>query len=331
MSQDSWENIAVLGALAVVVGVALEGADWLSKFKKRNRNESILVKEPGWTLAVEFFSIILVVLGLCVEIFATYKASGKAHDKIKDLTSELRVASDNAAAASKDAGDSKVIAARIGTTNAQLSLTVELMHSNNLVLEKQVVELERQNAPRLFRDQIGASKRLSIFAGVSALIIPGSGPDCPETAAQISRTLELAGWKPSLAPVSNMPMECGVRVGVARSVLPFNSDPSDPRSGPASDVLISELNQCGIDACNRNMYGEGYPVGSVIITVGPTPSADELAIMKQENILWTSELGSKESRQAFDRMADLWRKRLGTNHFELQYRLNSNTVQHISY
>ncbi len=135
MSQDSLENIATFGAWVVVAGVALEGVDWYSKYKKRNRCKSSEEKDSCWTLAIEFFSIALVVLGLSVEIIATYKASLKAHDKINQLTTDLTSASNNAASATREARDSKVLVAQISITNAQLVAT-------NLELQKEVVELQ---------------------------------------------------------------------------------------------------------------------------------------------------------------------------------------------
>ena len=125
MSQDSLENIATFGAWVVVAGVALEGVDWYSKYKKRNRCKSSEEKDSCWTLAIEFFSIALVVLGLSVEIIATYKASLKAHDKINQLTTDLTSASNNAASATREARDSKVLVAQISITNAQLETSAK--------------------------------------------------------------------------------------------------------------------------------------------------------------------------------------------------------------
>jgi hypothetical protein len=182
MSQDSWENVAVLGALIVVAGVALEGIDWFSKFRKRNRRESILAKEPSWTLAVEFFSITLVVMGLCVEIFATYEASLKAREKIKQLTAESKTASDNAASATKDAGDSKVLAAKIGTTNAQLVATNLWLQAK---LQPRIITMEQTTNFIFLTEKI---QKFPIRVRVASADVMGY-------AIQIRQMLNLAGYK----------------------------------------------------------------------------------------------------------------------------------------
>jgi hypothetical protein len=47
--------------------------------------------------------------------------------------------------AGKEAGDAKVLAANIGTTNAQLVLQIEGLRSKNFALEKEVIELRNPN------------------------------------------------------------------------------------------------------------------------------------------------------------------------------------------
>ena len=95
-------------------------------------------KDPNWLLWLESASVILVVLGLAIEFGAGLKASLLARTKLGILTERAKAAFDKSASAEKDAGDSKVLAARIGTTNEQLSLQIEELRSNNLVLQSEL-------------------------------------------------------------------------------------------------------------------------------------------------------------------------------------------------
>jgi hypothetical protein len=199
MSQDSWENVAVLGAVMAVVGVALESVDWFSKFRKHSVHESILANEPSWSLTVEFCSITLVVLGLCVEIFATYKASLKAHEKIEQLTAVSKNAFDNAASAAKEAGDSKLLAAQIGTTNAQLVASNLLVAGRVEELRAKNDELEAKQRPRTITLQqvtnfIFLTERVPKFK--IRIAVGASRDETASFAYQLRSMLNEAGFAP---------------------------------------------------------------------------------------------------------------------------------------
>ena len=145
VSEDSCESAAYIGFAIVIFGVALEIIDLVIKWKKDHRNESILIKDVWWLWWIEAASVILVVLGLGLEFGAGLKATLIARQKIADLTAEAKASFDEAKVAENDAGESKLLAANIGITNAQLVLTnlmlaetIEELRSNNIALEAQL-------------------------------------------------------------------------------------------------------------------------------------------------------------------------------------------------
>jgi hypothetical protein len=84
-SQDSWEFVASLGFIMVIVGVGFEIIDLVFRWRKHHREESILVKDPFWLLLVEAASVILVFVGLGVEFGGGTKATLIARQKIASL------------------------------------------------------------------------------------------------------------------------------------------------------------------------------------------------------------------------------------------------------
>ena len=96
------------GLIFVLLGVALEGVELISKWKRRHKHDSILAKEPWWMLWIESASLTLVVLGLALEI--------------------------------PDAGKTDKEAADIGTTNA-------LLWQSNIVLAAELKRPARRITP----------------------------------------------------------------------------------------------------------------------------------------------------------------------------------------
>jgi hypothetical protein len=126
----------------VIVGVVLEGVELGVKWVKRHKTESILVKEAWWILWVESLALILVSSGLAVELWGSHRATLIARQTTNQLTVEARGAFDKARTAEIESGESKILAAQIGITNAQLSLQVAQLVGANLVLRSNVAVLE---------------------------------------------------------------------------------------------------------------------------------------------------------------------------------------------
>jgi hypothetical protein len=257
------------GILLVVLAVAGEVVcDWNRKKNLRERLK-------------KFFGILLVV-GLLLEIAEAIKSDEKAE-------------SANLAAkqAEKDADDAKVLADSIGTTNAQLvasnlllAASVETAESNNLVMRSNVVALEERWAPRVI-EEYAPSVALKKFAGVNAVIICATCPDCASTAEKIKTILGfmLSNWNVEPVFPTAQEVDFGVRVSPW-----FTNQPSSEESSKvydAAETLVDELNKGGIDASmdRRNTRGTTIKFNGVMIVVGAKPTPAESELIKAQNDL----------------------------------------------
>ena len=105
VTQDTWENISEIGFVVVIGGVVLEAVDLIHKWRKRGKVGSEPVKEHDGFLIVESISLILVVVGLAVELFASHRASLLAHEKTNELQQQTKDAVTKAGKADKEAAD----------------------------------------------------------------------------------------------------------------------------------------------------------------------------------------------------------------------------------
>jgi hypothetical protein len=127
-----WELIAAIGVIVVIVGIIGEGSELLVKWALKTKYKKFQKElDDGfrWFLAilmkfvrprileVETFAFALVVLGLVAEFWGGHKSQ-----QILDRNnSRLNLAAE-----------------QLGKTNAQLSLQVELLKSNNLALYEEI-------------------------------------------------------------------------------------------------------------------------------------------------------------------------------------------------
>jgi len=129
-----WSGLAVIGCIVVVIGVVLEGAEYFVKWGKKKRfrkwvgavfNDDRRRLVVSWVkyikpriLPIETVGFTMLVFGLAVELLGGF-AAGRMQSK---ENSELE------------------------TTNTQLSLQIEELHSNNLALQAKL-------QPRIITDR----------------------------------------------------------------------------------------------------------------------------------------------------------------------------------
>jgi hypothetical protein len=86
VSQDSWDHLTEVAAGMVAVGVILEFVDLRKRYKERNT--SILPKQSICMLLVECVSIFLVVFGIVLETYSTYRSGEISRQIIIDLNNK---------------------------------------------------------------------------------------------------------------------------------------------------------------------------------------------------------------------------------------------------
>lgn len=182
---------------------------------------------------------------------------GSIDTKNKDL--EIASAKQAAAEATKRS-------AEIEHESVSLKSDIEKLRAANQ-------ELEAALSPRFFSDQGGAASTLSKFAGTDVIIEYLPDYECRRTALQIGFTLDQAKW--NILSVNPNPNESVFFDGVVSYVrLTVSKSSSTQRMYDINDVLISELNRCGIVAHKitpfapeRDASGE-----AIIIRVGMKPN-----------------------------------------------------------
>lgn len=260
------------------------------------------IKSAKWKARERIFSM-LVVVGVAGELIADggiFAFSGHVQS-ISD--GEVAAANLEAKQAGKDAGDAKLLAAKIGTTNAQLV-------ASNLALEKQVVELrksiveivlntmelEESANDRTFLDSYGAAQRLRKFAGVSANIASMPDKESRQIAEQILHVLLMAKWGVSsdIDELTNPVLTNQKGIIVQSFTSPYED---------AAYALVGELKKSRIVA---NWHGVMFPFNpkftptshvNVFVSAKPTPSEArdiKLGNKLEENIRALGEGGTGE-------------------------------------
>jgi hypothetical protein len=252
---------------------------------------------------VEAVSLILIFGGLAVEFGAGIKATLIARQKISNLTTEAKASLDKAASAEKDASDSKVLAARIGTTNGWLV-------ASNLVVEGQVEELrkandefEKEQMPMTIGEMISFARTLHKFSGVNVIMADKANDNKGVfTAYELKKSLTMAGWKILDELEKNV---YTVRTGGIRGiVIGVNEDKND-----AAPVTIAAhfLNKTFSDRNLPSTFevltnGIPLPTNTMLIAIGdkpnPTDSEFMVASAKQDESKhnWTLYLSEHPSR-----------------------------------
>jgi len=170
----------------------------------------------------------------------------------------------------------RLLAAKQEEHIAVIEQQTEKLHRENL-------ELEASLSPRIFKDQSGAAKVLSVFSPINAVIEYLPDRECQRTAGQIALTLNMAGWTFPAAKAN--PDEAAffdeviVQVNAA-GVVP----PEVRKAGDAADALVVELNKTDIKA-RRHAADLSVAQGVIVIRVGmkPNPALKRLISDRKEN------------------------------------------------
>jgi hypothetical protein len=291
VSEDSWESAAYIGFAIVIFGVALEIIDLVIKWKKDHRNESILIKDVWWLWWIEAASVILVVLGLGLEFGAGLKATLIARQKIADLTAEAKASFDEAKVAENDAGESKLLAANIGITNAQLVLTnlmlaetIEELRSNNIALEAQLddsiksrIEVEMALFPRTFE----YDSQLTNFSGTKFAITIAAKKNDDEDADffnKLSETLHNVGWIET-SPIELDPNDgvtISVRTGFGQAAYEHNPKSWIPLNAARALTGALRNNHIMVKLIVVNVHDGRPPPDTVNIVIGKKPDLQEI-------------------------------------------------------
>lgn len=165
----------------VLIGVAGEGVELIAKICFRHRSE----KFDSLLDRIGFAFWALVVLGLVMEF-------------------------NEAAKTDRDFSTMTVLAAQIGTTNAQLVASnlvnkaiIEQVRSNNNVLAMQLddsikarLEIEMSLLPRTLKNRDESIERLKAYAGTKFIVFcaPSADKECRDLAISISFVLTESSW-----------------------------------------------------------------------------------------------------------------------------------------
>lgn len=283
---DFFSYLAYVGCLLVVIGVVLEEAELLTKFRHELKCRKWVVEVLGkdrrtklilfgnyvkpklyWPFEVLGFGVL--VIGLGVELLGSFSAERLQSDKNGQLEStntllslqieQLR--SNNLALVlkadqtEKNAADAKLFAAQIGTTNAQLV-------ADNLVLRSNVTALELAVQPRHFLNQGASIERLRQFSSKIAIACLAD-LECRRFSEELVGTLGPANWNVQAGKlVPEEEMSDGVTVEVNQSTNDANQ-----KTINSAKMLVDELAANRVTA--RYMPGSSkLPSDLIVVFVG---------------------------------------------------------------
>jgi soluble cytochrome b562 len=147
-----------------------------------------------------------------------------------------------------------------------MGLESEVIKSKQDLEKEKIKRLELENAvsPRLM-EQLKSSNNLKPFKGIKAIIKSIPDIEAKRTAGQIAATLNMAGWDIEFAPYNPKDIfQDGVIVERAVGARPENDI-----SGPASDMLITQLQDNNIES--HTMPASELPINTIIVKVGFKP------------------------------------------------------------
>lgn len=213
--------LARIGSLLVIVGCILEAVEliiawgsegsikkWVEEIfaKSRRKKLEVLVGfiEPR-KLKFETLGFVILCFGLGLELFSSFEVESIQSKESERLTKQLDSTTQKASDAEKEAGHATLLAAKIGTTNAQLvasnqlnEVRIEGLRSNNFVLQKIVLELEAKSRWRTI-DPVDKSRFIestkSILKFPIRIRMPSnSGPEVQSFASKIRDMLDGGGF-----------------------------------------------------------------------------------------------------------------------------------------
>ena len=237
------ERIALLGALSVVVGVALEVVF------------AAFFHEPPETLLSHWgpvFADAMVMIGVAVEVYFGREARLASDELSRISEQKVGQAVERAADAEKAAAEANAITAKI---------------------QQQNLRFREALLPRIL-DQTLASNRLKQFADMPFAMFSPIDFEPNRTRLYIRGALKSAGWKEIPQPYEDNHFFDGVTVHAGRDMEAFR-DPKRMRASidesnhrhDAAEALVAALNEGGIEA-QMGAVGE---VPAILIKVGPKP------------------------------------------------------------
>ena len=290
---SSWESLAFLGSLIVIVGVVFECIELLVKSSKNNwcrklgkrliwhsNDRRILMQLIHWVetfdLVIEVVGFVLVVAGLGMELYGGTKAL---------LTSDAE--------------------------NRQLR--IELSDSIDARLQIEAVLL-----PRRYRQQSQSEERLKEYAGVKFLILTQSGIYSQDPSGNVIITSEQQGIAHQVYNVLKgadwLPISPNDEDAKRYIETPFASNLFDGitvewalehfsrKEGPAATALVNELNKRRINA--RTMPESGRnPPNILAIKIGNKPDFSEMQMMELEKAMDES-TNHSQKRDLMERIRD---------------------------
>jgi hypothetical protein len=190
-SLESFERLADIGAWLVIFGVVGEGLEIALKIcDHKCKNERFLNWYKKHDFCIEIWGgifWIIVVGGLVMEL----RYSGKAQMLVKKensrITQEATDARKIAGQSELEAGDAKLLAANIGTTNAQLLLRVEELRKENVLLRTRRITADQRDRFIDFLKNRTEKFPIKVFVGAE-------DNETQNYAAQIREMLDSSGF-----------------------------------------------------------------------------------------------------------------------------------------
>ena len=231
----------------------------------------------------------ILMTGIVLEVVAAFGVSIISGLEIADLKDKTSSANLEAKQAQKEAGESKLLAAQIGTTNAQLVASNLEVAKIVEELRKKNDDLEAQSMPRMF-ELSRAADQLSKFSGTKVAVISATGSDCVSFASQISEMLQNSKWEVSFISTPKA-VPVGVSVGLCDATNEMHVGniwaewAGRPSSSHAACVaLADELYSASIAIkIDREMWFDTtLRFNGVVVFVGSRPSLPESEILNAE-------------------------------------------------
>jgi hypothetical protein len=308
-----WSLIYSLAEWAVIFGVVLEGAEFFSRRFRRKKHIAIepwCEKLPSKTeskLVHIFgdFGLWILVAGLVFGQIAHFHITDITGRENRRLTKQLDLttqnasrASERAAVAEREAGESKVLAAHIGTTNAQLSLQIAQLVSTNLEFAKEVLEQTKQiqetvKTANETRDLLGDSNTTARLNETKITLAEAN-----KVAADVRSVVtssNLAGLKITSADRTITPEQRTVIVGILKPFIQTRimyakrvnviAESSDFEAIEYSKGIASVLNESGFEVHTLEdtrsfAPNEEMPTGLEVVENGFHPTDNALEIVR---------------------------------------------------